>query len=27
MRADAKDAGHLWDMLESARETRQLLHG
>jgi uncharacterized protein with HEPN domain len=27
MRADARDAGYLWDMLEAARETRQLLHG
>ena len=27
MRADERDAGYLWDMLEAARETRQLLHG
>ena len=25
MSADARDAGYLWDMLEAARETRQLL--
>ncbi len=25
--ADARDAGYLWDMLEAARETCQLLHG
>lgn len=27
MSADARDAGYLWDMLEAARETRQLLQG
>ena len=27
MRADARDAGYLWDMLEAARETSLLLHG
>ncbi len=27
MRADARDTGYLWDMLEAARETRQLLEG
>ena len=27
MRADERDAGYLWDMLEAARETRQLLLG
>ncbi len=27
MRADSRDAGYLWDMLEAARETSLLLHG
>jgi uncharacterized protein with HEPN domain len=27
MKADARDAGYLWDMLEAARETRLLLQG
>ena len=27
MRPDERDAGYLWDMLEAARETHQLLHG
>jgi uncharacterized protein with HEPN domain len=27
MKPDQKDGGYLWDMLETAQETRQLLHG
>lgn len=27
MKPDPKDGGYLWDMLEIARETRQLVHG
>jgi uncharacterized protein with HEPN domain len=27
MKPDLKDGGYLWDMLETARETRELVHG
>lgn len=27
MRAEARDAGYLWDILDAARETRRLLQG